>query len=76
MVLESAASFVDNNWHNLIFSRETDMVKLVVDEDTTGQKVTQIQKIDIEPPFFIGGLNPDDHDKASASLVNNFAFKN
>lgn len=47
-------------WHNLIFSKEMHTVKLVVDDDDINDgKVAQVQKLDIKPPFYIGGLNPN-----------------
>lgn len=45
------------------------MVKLVVDDDITGTKVAQVQKLDVKPPFYIGGLNPNDYDTTLDSLV-------
>lgn len=45
------------------------MVKLVVDDEITGGKVAQVQKLDVKPPFYIGGLNPNDYDTILGSLV-------
>lgn len=67
IMLESPSTYNDNEWHNLIFSKEMNMVKLVVDEDITGGKVAQVQKLDIKPPFYIGGLN--DYDIILGNLV-------
>lgn len=59
ITLESETTYDDNEWHNLIFSKEMHTVKLVVDDHIIDGKVAQVQKLDIKPPFYIGGLNPN-----------------
>lgn len=59
ITLETESTYDDNEWHNLIFSKEMHTVKLVVDDNIIDGKVAQSQKLDIKPPFFVGGLNPN-----------------
>lgn len=74
MLVESANAYDDNNWHSVIFSREHEMVKLVIDEEILGEKIAQVQKIDINMPFFIGGLKPADYNRVLSNLVSERCF--
>lgn len=59
ITLESDATYDDKEWHNLIFSKEMHIVKLVVDDNIIDGKLAQAEKLDIKPPFYIGGVNPN-----------------
>lgn len=60
LTLESTNTYNDNNWHTLIFSKELHTVKLVIDDFTIDGRVDQITKLEVKPPFYIGGLNPNE----------------
>lgn len=73
MILISDDAYNDDEWHLVEFGREGPNVKLAIDDKFTkdGKSASESQKLDINIPFYIGGLKPQDYNTVSRILVRN-----
>lgn len=59
IILKSEYVYNNNEWHAVVISRDQLMVKLVVDDrDTQDGTLPGAERIDFNPPFYIGGVEP------------------
>jgi hypothetical protein len=66
-------NYGDNKWHLIEFSRDENTAKLVLDTSVMYDKqVSNVQKIDIKPPLYVGGLDPVHYNQIQGSLVSFF----
>jgi laminin alpha 3/5 len=62
-------NYGDNKWHLIEFSRDENTAKLVLDTSVMYDKqVSNVQKIDIKPPLYVGGLDPVHYNQIQGSL--------
>lgn len=83
MILQSDNFYNDNEWHLVEFSREGATVKLVMDETDVkdGQILSMLNspdnrrnKIEINIPFYVGGIRPEHNATISGNLVSNLCL--
>ncbi|KYB28643.1 Laminin subunit alpha-like Protein [Tribolium castaneum] len=61
--------YSDNAWHLVEFSKDERRAKLVLDDAVVSDKpVANMQKIDIRPPIYVGGLDPNHYNKIQSKL--------
>lgn len=60
----------DNQWHTVQFKREQNYGELIV-EDTraTGTAIGGEGEIDVNPPFYLGGIIPEKSSRIFKTLV-------
>lgn len=70
-VLKSEKKYNDDSWHRVIFSRNLAHGKLVIDDVDviSGESPTPTPKIDMNPPYFLGGVSPEKYSVLQANLV-------
>lgn len=60
-LLVSEKKINDNEWHIVIFKRESNYGSLTVDEEdpVSGYSLGESRTINVNPPFFVGGVLPE-----------------
>lgn len=70
----------DSEWHNVIFKRDGSYGELIVDDDEpeSGYSLGPASKINVNPPFFVGGVLPEIHNIVYENIVRPpvFFYKN
>lgn len=66
----------DNQWHVAIFTRDGKHGQLIVDEDEVVEGYSQGNSttIDVNPPFFVGGVLPQMSSTAHINIVRANSF--
>ncbi|KAL7292410.1 hypothetical protein TKK_0013999 [Trichogramma kaykai] len=66
----------DNHWHAIYFKREGTRGELIVDQNEPVTQYSQgtTKSISVEPPFFVGGLDPSFSNKATKAIGVNQTF--
>lgn len=61
----------DNKWHTVEFSRNGPEGKLVIDGEHVdgGRTIGNTVKVELNIPFYLGGINPDHENEVLRSLV-------
>lgn len=69
-ILKSKKTYKDDSWHRVIFSRNMSHGKLVIDDEViSGDSPSPTNRIDMNPPYFIGGVNPEKQSVVLENLV-------
>jgi len=70
-LLISDKNINDNQWHTVLFKRQGNYGQLIVDEDipVKGYSLGHTNTININPPFFVGGVLPDLSNIAYMTIV-------
>jgi len=69
-LLVSNKTINDNQWHNVIFKRQGNYGQLIVDEEkVTGYSLGRTTAININPPFFVGGILPEISNIVNTNIV-------
>lgn len=61
----------NNQWHIVIFKRKGTYGELIVDEEepVTGYSLGHTTTINVNPPFFVGGILPEISNIAYTNIV-------
>lgn len=61
----------DDEWHIIVFKRQGKYGSLTVDEENpvTGYSLGDATTINVNPPFFVGGILPEISSIAYANIV-------
>jgi len=75
-LLVSEKKINDNERHNVIFKRNGSYGELIVDEDkpVSGYSLGPANKINVNPPFFVGGVLPEIHSIVHENIVRSVPF--
>ncbi|KAK2708492.1 hypothetical protein QYM36_014189 [Artemia franciscana] len=68
--LASPLDYADGDWHMVTFSREAQNGTLIVDGDLVAEGMSRgnTRSINIDPPFFVGGISPEAVDFAKGNM--------
>lgn len=75
-LLVSERTITDDAWHTVIFKRDGSYGELIVDEDKAeeGYSLGPNTKINVNPPFFVGGVLPEIHSIVYATIVRSISL--
>ena len=64
----------DDEWHIVIFKRQGNYGELIVDEDeaVTGYSQGIVETMNVNPPFYVGGVLQDMSTKVFNTIVSNY----
>lgn len=62
----------DNEWHIVTFKRRGNYGELIIDENqaVTGYSQGTTDIMNVNPPFYVGGVIPDISSKVQSMIVN------
>ncbi|XP_018320894.1 laminin subunit alpha [Agrilus planipennis] len=69
-IIKSPGTYVDNAWHKVEVSRNHGDGKLVIDNEiaATGRAPSNTAKIELSPPYYVGGIRSTDYEHALENL--------
>jgi len=74
-LLVSNKTINNDQWHNVIFKRQGNYGQLIVDEEkVTGYSLGRTTAININPPFFVGGILPEISNIVNTNIVRGLIF--
>lgn len=69
VVIKSHNVYNDDAWHMVELNREPSFSKLVVDENDISDSSQKVTALDINLPFYVGGILPESYNQVQANLV-------
>lgn len=69
VVITSKNTYNDDAWHMIEVNRDQSFSKLAVDQNDISDSSQKVNVLEINLPFYVGGLSPDSYNQVQANLV-------
>lgn len=69
VVIKSNGAYNDGEWHMVELNRDPLLSKLVIDDSDIKDSTQKVTSLDINVPFYVGGVNPNDYNRVHSRLV-------